>query len=267
MSRRRRRSHQLPRELRRKVRQMWQRAFCCTSYWPSWLDWLCLAVGAMIWLLASATSRGDTIIMIDYYQQTVFAETGGWAPEVGQTLSGRGNPLGWITFAQPEPWSGLGPLLEFGSYSDQYGGFTQQTLQFFGDADGYVRTANYGDVISGNASNMISTGYVRQDTQIPIGHRAVYVPFAWSSYADQFGDEQPDTMFGGSGWISITQLNQVPNAGQPASFTIGEILLTNLDSYSGQTQFQTVPEPSTWVVCCVGLVGFGGVYFYRRGRR
>ena len=98
-SRRRRRSHQLPRELRRKVRQMWQQAFCCSSYWPSWLDWICLAVGAAIWLLAGATSRGDTIIMIDYYQQTVFSETGGWAPEVGQTLSGRGNPVGWITFS------------------------------------------------------------------------------------------------------------------------------------------------------------------------
>ncbi|NBS71418.1 hypothetical protein EBT31_21275 [bacterium] len=110
---------------------MWQRAFCCTSYWPSWLDWLCLAVGAAIWLLAGATSRGDTIIMIDYYNQSVFQEGGGWAPEVGQTLSGRGNPVGWITFSQPEPWSGLGPLLEFGSYSDQYGGHTQQTLQFF----------------------------------------------------------------------------------------------------------------------------------------
>ena len=150
--------------------------------------------------------------------------------------------------------------------SSDLGGATQQTLQFFGDSDGYIRTANYGDVISGNASNMISTGYVRQDTQIPIGHRAVYVPFVWSSFADQFGDEQPDTWFSGSGWISITQVNQVPAAGQPASFTVGEILLTNLDSFAGQTQFQTVPEPGSWLVCCVGLVGFGGVYF-KRGQR
>jgi hypothetical protein len=225
-----------------------------------------LAVGAAIWLLAGATSRGDTIIMIDYYQQTVFQESGGWAPEVGQTLSGRGNPVGWITFQQPEPWSGLGPLLEFGSYSDQYGGYTQQTLQFFGDADGYVRTANYGETISGEASNMISTGYLRQSTQIPIGHRAIYIPFVWSSWADQFGDPEPDTWFGGSGWISLTQLNQTPIVGQPASFTVGEILLTNLDSYAGQTQFQTVPEPGQWIVCCVGLVSFGVVYQWR-GRR
>ena len=227
------------------------------SWWPSWFDVLCLVVGGMIWLLAGVTSRGDTIIMIDYYQQTVFQETGGWAPEVGQTLSGRGNPLGWITFQQPEPWSGLGPLLEFGSYSDQYGGYTQQTLQFFGDSDGYVRTAHYGETISGEASNMIGTGYLRQSTQIPIGHRAIYVPFVWSSFADQFDGPEPDTMFSGSGWISITQLNQTPAAGQSASFTVGEILLTNLDSYAGQTEFQTVPEPSTWLMCCACLVGFG----------
>ncbi|NBW39088.1 MAG: hypothetical protein EBR30_29540, partial [Cytophagia bacterium] len=87
-----------------------------------------------------------------------------------------------------------------------------------------------------------------------------------SSFADQFGDDQPDTMFGGSGWISITQLNQVPIVGQPASFTVGEILLTNLDSFAGQTEFQTVPEPGPWLVCCVGLVGFGGVYFWRLRR-
>ena len=116
-------------------------------------------------------------------------------------------------------------------------------------------------------SNMISVGYLRQDTQIPIGHRAVYVPFVWSSFADQFGDDQPDTWFAGSGWISITQLNQVPIVGQPASFTVGEILLTNLDSFAGQTEFNTVPEPGPWLVCCVGLVGFGGAYFYRKGRR
>ena len=263
---RRRRSHQLPREVRHNVRRMWRRVWCSNSWWPSWFDVLCLVVGGMIWLLAGVTTKGDTIVMIDYYNQTVFQESGGWAPEVGQTLSGRGNPVGWITFQQPEPWSGLGPLLEFGSYSDQYGGFTSQTLQFFGDSDGYVRTARYGETISGEASNMISVGYLRQDTQIPIGHRAVYVPFVWSSYADQFGDEQADTLFAGSGWISLTQLNQVPIVGHPASFTIGEILLTNLDSYAGQTEFQAVPEPSTWVVCCVGLVGFGGVYQWR-GRR
>ena len=267
MSHRQRRSHQLPREVRHNVRKMWRRVWCSNTWWPSWLDWLCLAVGAAIWLLAGVTTKGDTIIMVDYYNQTVFQESGGWAPEVGQTLSGRGNPVGWITFSQPEPWSGLGPLLEFGSYSDQYGGATQQTLQFFGDADGYVRTANYGETISGEASNMISVGYLRQDTQIPIGHRAVYVPFVWSSYADQFGDDQADTWFGGSGWISITHLNQVPIVGQPASFTVGEILLTNLDSFAGQTEFQTVPEPGPWLACCVGLVGFGGVRFYRRGRR
>ena len=171
--------------------------------------------------------------------------------------------LGWITFQQPEPWSGLGPMLEFGSYSDQYGGFTSQTLQFFGDADGYVRTALYGETISGNVSNMISTGYVRQDTQIPIGHRAVYVPFVWSSFADQFDGPEPDTMFSGSGWISITQLNQMPAAGQPASFTVGEVLLTNLDSYAGQTEFSAVPEPGPWAVCCVGLVVFGVVWKWR----
>ena len=156
-----------------------------------------------------------------------------------------------------EPWSGLGPLLEFGSYSDQYGGFTQQTLQFFGDSDGFIRTARYGETISGEASNMISVGYIRQDTQIPIGHWAVYVPFVWSSFADQFGDDQPDTMFSGSGWISITSFNQTPAAGHSASFAVGEILLTNLDSYAGQTEFQTVPEPGPWLICCVGLVAFG----------
>ena len=114
---------------------------------------------------------------------------------------------------------------------------------------------------------MISTGYVRQDTQIPIGHQAVYVPFVWSSYADQFGDDQPDTWFGGSGWISITQLNQVPIVGQPASFTVGEILLTSMDSFAGQTEFNTVPEPGPWLVCGLGLVGFGGVCFFKRRRR
>ena len=254
---RRRRSHQLPREVRHNVRRMWRRVWCSHTWWPSPLDWICLAVGAAIWLLAGVTTKGDTIIMVDYYNQTVFQESGGWAPEVGQTLSGRGNPVGWITFSQPEPWSGLGPMLEFGSYSDQYGGATSQTLQFFGDSDGFIRTARYGETISGEASNMVSVGYVRQDTQIPIGHRAVYVPFVWSSHADQFGDPEPDTMFAGSGWISITSFNQTPAAGQSASYTIGEILLTNLDSFAGQTEFQAVPEPSTWVVCCAGLAGLG----------
>ena len=113
---------------------------------------------------------------------------------------------------------------------------------------------------------MISTGYIRQSAQIPIGHQAIYVPFVWSSYADQFDDEQPDTMFSGSGWISLTHLNQVPIVGQPASFTVGEILLTNLDSFAGQTEFAAVPEPGPWLVCCVGLVGFAGVYFWRLRR-
>ena len=72
---------------------------------------------------------------------------------------------------------------------------------------------------------------------------------------------------GGFGWISLTHLNQTPITGHPASLTVGEILLTNLDSYAGQTEFQTVPEPGPWLACCVGLVGFGGVRFYRRGRR
>ena len=77
----------------------------------------------------------------------------------------------------------------------------------------------------------------------------------------------PDTWFAGSGWISITSFNQTPAAGESASYTVGEILLTNLDSYAGQTEFQTVPEPGPWVVCCVGLVVFGVVWFFNRWRQ
>mgnify|MGYP003345716245 CR=1 FL=1 len=43
---RRRRSHQLPPELRHKMQQTWRRYFCSDTWWPSPLDWICLAVGA-----------------------------------------------------------------------------------------------------------------------------------------------------------------------------------------------------------------------------
>jgi hypothetical protein len=53
--------------------------------------------------------------------------------------------------------------------------------------------------------------------------------------------------------------NQSPPAGTPASFTIGEVLLTSADSYVGQRVFsQAVPEPATWIVflliCCAIII-------------
>jgi hypothetical protein len=213
-----------------------------------------LVVGAVIWLCAGLSARGDIILQIDAYNQQVWPESGGFAPEVGSGLSGRGNPIGWITLQQPEPWSGLGPYLEFGSYADQVGGMTSQGLLFFGDSDGFIRSYTYGETALGTAETMLGAGYLRQSTVIPIGHHEIYVPFVWHSYADQFGNEEPDTFFAGSGWLSITQLDQTPIPGTPASFTVGELVLTSEGSFAGQREFLAVPEASTWLACVAGVV-------------
>jgi hypothetical protein len=235
---------------------MCRRLWCSNTWWPSPLDWLCLVIGALIWLCAGLSARGDIILQIDTYNQQVWPESGGFTPEVGSGLAGHGNPLGWITLQQPEPWSGLGPYLEFGSYSDQVGGLTSQGLLFFGDDDGFIRTYTYGETALGTAETMLSVGHLRQSTVIPIGHHEIYVPFVWHSYADQFDGPEPDTFFAGSGWLSITQLDQTPIPGTPASFTVGELLLTSEGAFAGQRKFAAVPEPSTWLACGAGLAWF-----------
>jgi hypothetical protein len=224
---------------------------------------IALAMYVLGWLTGNA-AYGDLIVEVDYIDTTVYHESEALVDEVGFGLTGKGRPLGWLAFYQPEPWWGVGPAVEFGGWAERYGGTTQQSLQFYADDQGYLRTGLYGERITGDVGALVAGGYLRPDTQVPIGHTAVYLPFVWSSHADQFGDDEPDTLFSGTGWISLTAFNQTPPAGQPAAFHVGEVLLVNADSYAGQTVFaQAVPEPATWglfvVACCVVVV-------YKRGR-
>ena len=223
-----------------------------------------LAAFVLGWL-TGGTARGDLIVEVDYLDTTVYHESEALVDEIGIGLTGKGRSLGWLAFSQPETFWGVGPAVEFGGWAERYGGSTQQSLQFYADPDGYLRTGLYGERITGDVGALMAGGYLRPDTQVPIGHTAVYLPFVWSSHADQFGDDEPDTLFTGTGWISLTAFNQTPPAGQPASFRVGEVLLTSADSYAGQTVFaQAVPEPATWglfaLVCVV-------VVIYKRGRR
>ena len=243
----------------------WCRIWCGDDSWSegwnqilSYTVLIVLAALVLGWLTGS-TAHGDLIIEVDYIDATVYHESYGLVDEVGINLTGKERPLGWLYFWQPATSWGDGPGVEFGGYTERYGGSTQQSLQFYADSNGYLQTGLYGDRFTGYAASLVSTGYLRADTQIPIGHSAIYLPFVWSSHADQFGDDEPDTLYSGTGWISFTGFNQTPVAGQPASFTIGEVLLTSANSYVGQRVFsQAVPEPATWIVflliCCVIII-------------
>lgn len=222
-------------------------------------------VAIVLGWLTGNQAHGDLIIEVDYIDVTVYHESYGVVDEVGINLTGKDRPLGWIYFWQPETLCGDGPGVEFGGYAERYGGSTQQSLQFYADSNGYLQTGLYGDRFTGSAASLVSSGYLRADMLIPLGHSAVYLPFVWSSHADQFGDDEPDTLYTGTGWISFTAFDQSPPAGQPASFTIGEVLLTSADSYVGQRVFsQAVPEPEAWglfvLVCCA-------VILYKRRRQ
>jgi hypothetical protein len=255
-----------PREVRRQTEQMIHAVLRGSDTWEfGLLEWVCVIAFIIIVVLADNQARGDLIIEVDYLDTTVYHESEALVDKVGIGLSGKGRSLGWLVFWQPETFWGVGPAVEFGGWSERYGGLTQQSLQFYADSDGYLRTGLYGDRITGDVGALVAGGYLRPDTQIPIGHAAVYLPFVWSSHADQFGDDEPDTVFSGTGWISFTAFDQTPPAGQPASFHVGEVLLTTANSYAGQRVFlQAVPEPATWgvfvAVCCA-------VVLYKRGRR
>jgi hypothetical protein len=223
------------------------------------LEWMCIIAFITIVVLADRNAYGDLIIEIDYIDATVYHESYGLVDEVGINLTGKGRPLGWLYFWQPATSWGDGPGVEFGGYTERYGGSTQQSLQFYADSNGYLQTGLYGDRFTGSVASLVSTGYLRADTQIPIGHSAIYLPFVWSSHADQYDGDEIDTLYSGTGWISFTMFNQSPPAGTPASFTIGEVLLTSADSYVGQRVFsQAVPEPATWIVflliCCAIII-------------
>lgn len=235
-----------PREIRRHKEAIIHAVLRGSDTWQfGVMEWLCILGIIVIVVLASGTVRGDTIVQVDYYNETVQSESYGLVAEVGAGLAGKGRPMGWIYMWQPETFWGVGPGFEFGGYAERYGGTTQQTLRFFGDEDGYLKTGVYGERITGSSELMVSSGYVRPNLQIPIGQSAVYVPFVWWSHADQFGDDNPDTMFQGSGWISLTMLNQQPPAGELASFTVEEVLLATAESFAGQRVFSAaVPEPS-----------------------
>ena len=248
-------------ETRRILMQAWCRIRCGDDTWSDGWGGICsgvvlilLAMFLLNWLTGNA-AYGDLIIEVDYLDATVYHESYALVDEVGLGLTGKGRPLGWLAFYQPETLWGDGPGVEFGGWTARYGGVTEQSLQFYTDANGYLRTALYGDRITGDVGALVSGGYLRADTQIPIGHAAVYLPFVWSSHADQYDGDEVDTIYSGTGWISFTAFNQAPPAGTPASFTVGEVLLTTADSYAGQTVFsQAVPEPATWglfaLVCC-----------------
>ena len=249
-------------EVRRLLMAAWCRIRMGDDEWSDgWAEMISYGVLIMLaafllgWLTGTGVAMGDLIIEVDYVDVTVWSEGGGFVDEVGLGLSGKGRSLGWIYMYQPELiWGdGIGPGFEFGGWSERYGGQTVQSLKFFGDGDGFLRTALYGETVTGTPESMVSSGYVRRDTQIPLGHSAVYLPFVWGSLADQFGGEngegdgEPDTTFWGSGWISITAINQDVVAGQSPSFHVGEVLLVTADSFAGQTVFtEAVPEPSVW---------------------
>ena len=234
-------------ETRRLTMMLWCKIKMGSDSWLSFAE----IIGILIlWFMLSDASKGDVLVYSDFVDMVVVSETPSEAVEIGWDLGGKGRPLGYLSFMQPEPAAPFGPYVEFGSWSAMTADSGVQRLAFFLGDDGYIQTANYGDRLVRREGMMQDYGAIAKDSLIPnTANEMLYIPFLWDSYADQFGSSEIDTYYGGTGWISLSAINQYPAEGENPYFIVDTVTISTGDLFAGQTSFQTVPEPSTWAVC------------------